>query len=415
MEGVAFAKKYVIEHSQKANHCFKLTTNNATNSMTITIYHSNIGDLGKIQIEKAIGSTFQKASELTNKQLHNCAIIHVPQIHDTNYKKNILPVLCYFALRQARIWRCQNIIFACDESNTTAKEIKTLLRLDPLAHCQAICAKNQSLAVYAQRIKYAIYHAYEQSDEQYKSFIQSEFINEILESFEIWVSHFFKESWFNAVNTKTITKEQYITSLYNMHQFVRHTTRLAARCVACSDEKELRNHYIYHLKGEINHEIIIESDLKGLGVDLDYLLNAHIAHTATSEFIVLQESIIGYKQDAVMMLACPFIAEGMTANISSDFVNNLHATIKSWGIEKPESVSRFLTSHMKFDGGIDGHWLQVIMMTHEFVKNELQLQHYLNTMRLAMTGYAHGFNANIDDLELWRPMEATAPAAALST
>jgi len=404
MQGIAYAKQYVLDKSDNNKHDFKLTKiKNTDNLCTIKITSSDDNLIGEITIEKAIDSAFQNSSKLTNKQLHNCAILHIPKIYDTNNSQSLLPVLCYFAMSHARIWKCQNIIFACDFDESIATRIIEVLRLEPLNHCQTVTINNQSHTIFAQRIKYAIYNTYELCETIYKSFLQSEFINEILETFEAWLIEFFQDSWCTAIATRSISKEQYITSLYNMHQFVRHTTRLAARCVACSDDRELRNHYIYHLKGEINHEIIIESDLTGLGVDLDYILNAHVAHKATSKFIVLQESTIGYRQDPVMMLACPFIAEGLTANISHDFVDHLHATIQSWGIDNPETVSKFLTSHMHFDGGVDGHWLRVIMMTHKFIKTELQLQHYLNTMQLAMSGYAHGLNANIDDLELWRP------------
>lgn len=404
MDAINYAKNYVLEHANTKNLPYKLSTaKNTESNLTITISDKANKPLGEIIIEKAIGSAFQKATQMSNRQLHNCAVLHSPMISDSDEHASLLEPLCYFAMRQARIWKCQNIIYIHTENDPLSEKIISTLHLAPISYCPSTTINNQKNFIFAQRIKYAIHHTFEQSDASYKPFIQSEFINEILDIFENWVNELFTQSWFNAVFSRTISKEQYITSLYNLHQFVKHTTRLAARCVACSDNRELRNHYINHLKGEINHELIIESDLERLGADVNYLINAHVAHAATSEFITIQESIIGFKQDPVLMLACPFVAEGMTANISYRFVEDLHATIETWGVDKPESVSRFLTSHMKTDGGVDGHWLRVVVMTHKFIQNELQHQHFINTMRLAMSGYAHGLNANIDDLELWRP------------
>lgn len=393
MIALKIARDYLRDKMQQYPSPFQLDkqieqTNNSIIRAHITIRDTANDDTAKITIEKAVGSALQKRTKMTNKQLHNCVIIHSLSA-DTN---QLLPLIAYFALRQARIWHCQNIIVESSDQSIE-KSLCQLLKLEPLSHCS-----NTN----AQRLEYAIHLAYEQCDTQQRQFIQTYFIHEILDSFESWVSELFHNSWFTAIKTQTISKEQYIASLFNLHQFVKHTTRLAARCVALCENRELRNHYIYHLKGEVNHEVIIESDLRALRADVNYLLQSHVPHTATAGFIVLQESITGYKRDAVLMLACPFIAEGMTANIGYDFVENLFAAIRSWGIKSPESVSRFLTSHMKTDGGNDGHWLRVIYRIEEFIQTEKDMQEFINVLRLAMSSYAHGLNANIDDLELWR-------------
>lgn len=399
MHVLALARNRLKEKLTQTNATFLLdikieTLAHAPQSAVITLREKNNLQSETIAIEKAVDSALQKQMNLTNKQLHNGVILHAP----SNATSTLLPLLSYFALRHARIWRCQNVILQNDQSETNPV-LCQLLSLEPLNHCPGI---------FAQRLEYAIHLAYEKCDDAQKQFIQLYFINEILDSFEMWVTELFHGSFFSAIHTQTISKEQYIASLFNLHQFVKHTTRLAARCVALCENRELRNHYIHHLKGEINHEVIIESDLKALRADVDYLLRAHVPHTATAEFIVLQESITGYKRDAVLMLACPFIAEGMTANIGSDFVENLFDSIRGWGIKSPESVSRFLTSHMKTDGGDDGHWIRVIMMINMFIQSENQMQEFLNVLRLAMSSYAHGLNANIDDLELWRKDAAVA-------
>lgn len=396
MNALKIARNYLHDKMQQKAHAFKLETQfeyagNKPTRANITI-HDQHNCVGKISIEHAIDSTLQKKTGMTNKQAHNCIILHRPVFTFDHHESLLLPLLAYFALRQARIWHCQNVMIEASNHSLDQQFIQ-LLKLEPISHFPGL---------HAQRLEYAIHLAYEQCDVSQRQFIQSYFIHEILDSFEIWLTTLFQDSWFSAIKTQTISKEQYIASLFNLHQFVKHTTRLAARCVAMCENRDLRNHYIYHLKGEVNHEVIIESDLRALRADLNYLLTSHVPHTATAAFMVLQESITGFKRDAVLMLACPFIAEGMTANIGYDFVENLFATIRSWGIKSPESVSRFLTSHMKTDGGDDGHWLRVINRIDEFVHTENQMQEFINMLRLAMSSYAHGLNANIDDLELWR-------------
>lgn len=393
MIALNIARNYLRDKIQQKALSFQLETqfehtNNVITQANITIYDKANNHSANVTIEKALGSTLQQKTGQTNKQLHNCIIIHTPTVSSNQ----LLPLLSYFALRQARIWRCQNMM-VMPNNQPIEKSLCELLKLEPLSYRSTISA---------QRLEYAIHLAYEQCDVSQRQFIQTYFIHEILDSFESWLIELFQNSWFSAIKTKTISKEQYIASLFNLHQFVKHTTRLAARCVAMCENRDLRNHYIYHLKGEVNHEVIIESDLRALRADLNYLLQSHVPHTATAEFIVLQESITGFKRDAVLMLACPFIAEGMTANIGHDFVENLFSSIRNWGIKSPESVSRFLTSHMKTDGGDDGHWMRVINRIDEFVQTENQMQEFINMLRLAMSSYAHGLNANIDDLELWR-------------
>lgn len=357
---------------------------------------------GQIKVEKASHTTLQKLTHLTERQVRNTVIIHVPTLSSIGASVSLLPMLCYFALRQARIWECQNVMALVQDHHSTAQEFAEFLRLEPISYLSPLQINQKTERVYAQRLKYAIHHAYEGCDQPQRDFIQTYFISEILTLFEGWLKNFFQESWFSSVKSHTMAYEQYVCSLYNLHQFVKHTTRLAARCVALCEDRELRNHYIHHLRGEINHEIIIESDLKALNADVEFLLNTHVPHPATAEFMTLQESVIGFKQDPILMLACPFVAEGMTANISTIFVDDLYATIKKWGVENPATVSRFLTSHMKTDGGEDGHWLRVIMMIDKFIKTENHHQQFLNILHLAMNSYAHGLNANVDDLELWR-------------
>lgn len=384
MEALSNAKNYIQEKLKNSNLNYELSIKTELKNAIISLSDKKNNKSAQVTIQKALHSELQKKYSLSDNQVNSSVIINEAAFLGSN-SQDLLPLLSYFALRQARIWQCQNII--------TEKNTYPLLKFESISYAPSL---------FAQRLQYASYQAYEACDEIQKSFIQSYYADEIIDTFESWVISLFQDSWFQAIKTKTLSKEQYISTLFNLHSFVKHTTRLAARCVAFCESRELRNHYIHHLKGEINHEVIIESDLKALRADVNYLTQSYVPHAATSEFIVLQESITGFRQDALLMLACPFVAEGMTANISSQFVDDLYANIKNWGIKSPESVSRFLTSHMKTDGGDDGHWMRVIMMMDKFIKTEQQFQQFLNVLQLAMSGYAHGLNENIHDCALWQ-------------
>lgn len=391
MEATKHAKDFLNERINSKPQHYKLEMFDGM----ISVHDMETQAHAKIQIERALHSEMQNTYQLTDHQVKNVIVLHAPTFSSEDASDSMLALLSYFALRQARIMGCEHAIQEIS-NHPSSIEMRKIIHLESLSH---------SPALYAQKINYAMYHAYNHCTQLQRDFIRHHFAHEILDTFHSWVLHLFQESWFTAVKTRTLSKEQYVSTLFNLHAFVKHTTRLAARCVAVCDSRELRNHYINHLKGEINHEVIIESDLKGLHADTDYLIHHYVPAAATAEFIVLQESIVAFRQDAVMMLACPFVAEGMTANISSRFVTDLHATIQSWGVKSPESVSRFLTSHMKTDGGDDGHWIRVIMMMDKYIHTEQHMQQFLNVLKLAMNGYAHGLNANIDDMGLWESVK----------
>lgn len=380
MEAIAHVEKFLTEQQSKSELLFHFSSDTVNHKTSITIQSRDGALSGQISIQKALESDVFSKKLLSEKQLKNVALISAP--HTAHAE--LIPMLCYFALRQARIWGCEHVI--------AADRMPEFLQLQPLPAHPSISAE---------QIKHSIFHAFNFCDAAQQQFIQTFFVREIVATFQHWLSHFFTESWFRAVHSESISKKQYIATLFHAHQFVRHTTRLAARCVTLCDNRELRNHYLNHLKGEINHELIIESDLKALGVDVEYLLTEDVPNAVSSEFMVVQESVTAYRQDPIAMLACPFAAEGMTANISHDFVDHLYVAIRKWGIEKPESVARFLTSHMKTDGGDDGHWMYVIMRLDQFIRTEKQLQVFLATFHLATRGYARGLNACIDDFALW--------------
>lgn len=351
-------------------------------------------------VAPAENSQFQTLTRLTQDALTNSVYISSVWVSPDAAMAEVLPAVLYRSLRRGRILGKENVVALIPVPNPDVP-LATLMKMNRLENVGQITVNNKTLLPIAQSIKYSIHHIYNQCDHDIQKLINDNFGDEIVETHYAWLNRFYHGSWANAVLNGTLSKEQYISSLYNLHEYVRHTTRLCARAIAHSDDVDLRNHYINHFRGEINHELLIERDLKKLGADVDYLKTAHIPTPATKEFMTVQESTIGFYQDPVLMLACPLTAEGVAAHMRNDFIEKLLDTIQSWNVDEPIEAARFLTSHVNTDGGDDGHWANVIRATQKYIHDEHHLQEFLSVMTAAMNGFEHGFNANVDNLKLW--------------
>lgn len=353
-----------------------------------------------IMVVPAAKSRFARITGIPETALTTTYVVSSVWVAPNAQQNEVLPTILYFGLRRGRIEGYVNIATLIPVPNREVP-YATLMRLTHLNNWPSVKQDNVELQPLAQQIKYSMSELYEHCSGEGKILVDNHLIDEVVQTHKLWLDRFYSGSWAQAVLTGTLKREQYIVSLYNTHQYVRQTTRLAARCVAHSENIDLRNHYINHFKGEINHELLVERDLKNLGGDVDYLKKRHVPDPATKEFMVVQESTIGYYQDPILMLACPMAAEGIAANMPDGFIDALHKTIASWGIDKPEECARFLSSHINTDGGEDGHWLAVVNSIKKWVRNEWQLQTFLSVLTGAMNGVERGFNANVDDMKIW--------------
>lgn len=376
------------------------SASSAVNDTVITLLNDKKEPVAAVIVAPALGSVFQSMSKLSESALSKTFYIDAVWVAGDVKLHRVLPLILYFALRSGRILGMENIVALIAHPNAGVP-LATVLRMEAISKVQYIDFGGKSYGAMAQRLSYSMTKLYEQLHDEDLAILPRYFIEEIVETHAHWLQRFFKGSWARAIIEERISKEQYICSLYNLHQYVKYTTRLCARCIAHSDDLPLRNHYIHHLKGEINHELIIENDLKVLGADVEYLKAEHVPMAATNEFISIQESTIGFKQDAILMLACPLVAEGITAHMDRSFVEHLYRVISSWGVSEPEKAAKFISSHINFDGGEDGHWLGVVSMMQKYILTETRLQQFLCIMQTAMNGIERGFNATIDNLKLW--------------
>ncbi|CAM2063837.1 hypothetical protein SCOR_00640 [Sulfidibacter corallicola] len=306
--------------------------------------------------------------------------------------------LAYLALRRGRIEGFKNVVVLLPPDED---ELATVLHLAPLTHLKPVKIDGTTFEAFAAKMDLATLRAFETCDGKIRATLKKHFIHEIIETHRRWLERFNQGSWYRAIAGGTISREQYVRSLQNLHQYVRQSTRLAARAIAYAAQDDIRDHFMNHMRGEINHELVIEHDLEHLGEDVAYVKHRMLPDSATNEFMMVQESTIGFHRDSLLFLACSMATEGITANLPPSFMEGLHRAIANWGVDQPKKACRFLASHIQFDGGDDGHFQMVADTIRKFIDHESKLQQFLKVLRAAMKTFERGFNANIDDMHLW--------------
>ena len=320
-----------------------------------------------------------------------------------------LPAVLYAALRRGRIWdRAVVCTMALDESSHDPKSAARLCDLRPLPKLPTVETGRAKWIPSAQRVDIAIHRVWTEGA-RFQAFHSEQFEAEAVETLQRWIDRFFKSPWFESIRNGTLTKEQYVYCLSNQHQFVRWTTRLIGRAVSCSHDRLMRNKWLDHLQGEINHEVIIEKDLAGLGEDVDYVVGAMQPIVPNLQFMVGQESAIAFHEDPVLFIASPFVAEGFTARLDKEFIEILRSNAKSWGIENPKHVTAFWASHVEYDGGDDGHWDHSRRVLRIYLKTERDLQRFLNAQRLACEAFLRSYTAYIEDLAIFAASPSVGP------
>ncbi len=245
------------------------------------------------------------------------------------------------------------------------------------------------------RIDYATHVLADSLCSSLNTFIRDLFAKEVERTVEHHIEMFLKESWPATIVGAGVNRKRYIKFLFNLHGYVRMTTRLLGQCVACSQDTQLRTHYIHHLNGEINHEKIIESDLASLGIDVNYLTKQYVPSTPTQQFLAIQQSTVGFLSDPVLFLACPIAAESFAAYAKQEILVGLQHSIASWYSGDPRNVTHFVTSHTQFDGGADGHWIKCIEILKDYVCDEIRAQQFLGILNTSMATLRNMFNANV--------------------
>jgi hypothetical protein len=212
---------------------------------------------------------------------------------------------------------------------------------------------------------------------------------------------FADNSWCRSVRAGRLAREQYVAALANTHQYVRYTPRLLARAIAVCDDESLRDHFTRHFRGEQKHERLIESDLRYLGADVDYVVRAMVPWAPTLAFMTAQESMVAFHQDLTRFLAAPFVAEGLAARVGPLVLDDLAANIRRWGYAEPARATRFLTAHVREDGGDGGHLSGTLAVLARLLRDDATQQRFLAVLQLAADAFTASYDAYADYLAVF--------------
>lgn len=302
----------------------------------------------------------------------------------------LAPVL-YMALRRGRIWG-RHTVATCGEG-----PIVQALALEPVDP-----VRPSSQTLHAQRLDLAIHRAHAACDPAGRALCQRLMLPEAVETLAGHARRFGDTAWARAVRARRLSRAQYIATLANTHQYVRFTPRLLARAIAVSDDEGLREHFLRHLDGERRHDLLLEADLRALGADVEFVRERMTPAPATLQFMLVQESMIGFHQDPVLFMAAPFVAEGLAGGVDPGLLVDLAANIRAWGVD-PKQATRFLRSHVHLDGGADGHWSLTCALLARHLDDERVHQRFLGALHLAADAFHRSYDAYIDDLAIFSP------------
>jgi thiaminase len=299
------------------------------------------------------------------------------------------PVLLYAAARQARVARRTTLMF---DPRSATDALLTLGNFQPLPKVPALRGA---------RLDRVLSQAAQACHETGQPLLPSFLAGEVIETVYAFVARMYQSGFFKAVQEGTLTREQYISVLSQSHHYVRYTTRILGGCIAHAPTPELRHHFITHLTGEINHELIIEQDLEHLDADPTYVHEQMTPNTPTYQFLLAELCFISHFQDPLLLMAAPLAAEGIASHLQRAFVDDLQAIIAGWGIEHPGQATQFVSSHISFDGGADGHWEGSAQLLAGYLTDEIKLRWFLAALAVCTEALERCYTAGVEEMALW--------------
>lgn len=357
-----------------------LQTADDTRGIHVLIYENATGKLaGCTHMLEAEQSAFVEQSGLKIDDLCNAVLSSRSTVSKEFRSKGIFQFLVYTATRYYRM-SGRNIVVSYLEDNDhpTHKRFKMDMiphgrkRVEPLTS-----GKLLSLSPYATSVNYAMYRGSLDLNTDLQDIMSQLVIDEIKVTIRRQATDINDTSLWCKARSGTLTKNQYCEFLSELYNFVKFTTRIIALAVAQTEDKPLRRHFMKHLREEVDHEVILENDLKALGADTEYLL----VHKSPSKYIHnfngLQESLLGWRKDPVNYMAVPFAVEGISAFMSPENLTALRVCIRSWGVENPDRGMAFLSSHKDFDGQDGGHWEMTLDAIKPYITSEKNLSRFL--------------------------------------
>jgi hypothetical protein len=252
-------------------------------------------------------------------------------------------------------------------------------------------------ALWARDIDEALEAIYETAthDEQMQlhAMFESQIHTMLKRSFEAFLAGTFSQ----AVNTKRLSKEQYVSVLTTMHLYVRWTTRLLGSAVANGADTEMRQHLAGHLSGEVNHELIIEADLRALNQFNKDTLERTIAKGPIRAFMFAQQSLVSFERDSLMF---PLAVEGISGMIENEFIETLQSMTREW-VKDITKGTMFFSSHVGTDGGVDGHLNQTVRFLAKRLIGQREFGEFRAIYELVSASFLDGINAAVSNLTVF--------------
>ena len=331
---------------------------------------------------------------------------------------NLFSIILYWAFSDSRSLGFKNVVSYVEEGEIAAKKIIEY-QIDssiPTRSVVGASGKSYTLSAFYERLPQALINIAAKFDTEYFEFVKlSIMIPELEATIRREAGKFFSEGRFvESVHAKTLTKKQYVESCINNHTYVRWTTRLLAKMVSVTEDRELRNHYLDHLTGEVDHDLMIEKDMAYLGADLNYMKKLMVPHPYIQQFMAIQESLSTFYADPVLFMAVPLSIESITAFMPKTFIKALYECVKTWGYDQPPKACTFLASHIHTDGADDGHWISTRLILEKYLKSEHELQIFLNTALIVTRNIRLAYDSFVDDIPNLAPHAHSIPVAPFS-
>ncbi|NDE16468.1 hypothetical protein EBZ80_16205 [bacterium] len=346
----------------------------------ICVFDSQDVLLGATHVLLAEESDFGKWTWIPDSQL-KCAILsRRTAVAAKSRNRGIFQLLLYLGMRWGRMRGRKLVLGFLEDSDPPVKKLLQCEAITgvPLRQVSGADGHQYHLVPTWGDVQLMAQRSYSALPRSIRDWVRYHVMpEELTETVRERIFRFYENPWLAKTLRRELSRNEYGRAIANLHQYVRWTTRLLAQMTGQTADPELRAHFMDHLSGEIDHERMLEADLRGIGWDVEWVMNGMAPDPDILNFMSVQQSLVAFERDPVLFLMVPLVAEGLSAFLDKEFIAALEECATSWGIANPRSVTKFLRSHIHTDGGDDGHWAAVQGMIAGRIRDEAHHQRAL--------------------------------------
>jgi GNAT superfamily N-acetyltransferase len=372
---------------------------NDAHGVHVCIYDTHGTLVAATHMMRAADSDFAEHSRIPRAKLQHAALSSRSHVHPEWRERGVFALLVYGAMRWARMQGLTTALGYVEEGNPPIKDLLQCREIPavPSRRYRGVGGREYALVAVHADVNYCLHRTFTKLPRALRRFVAERFFGaELAQHVETGMARFFRNPWFARVFAGTLTLDEYAYALANLHQYVRWTTRLLATITGVTPDARMRKHFLTHLSEEVDHERLLERDLRTLGWDVDYVADQMSPEPNILAFMSVQQSLAGFERDPLLFLASPLIAEGLSAKLDEGFFAALDACLERCGIEHPRAATTFLRSHTGFDGGDDGHWSAVREAMAERIEDEKTLQRVFALTTLIIDSMDRAYQSYVD-------------------